>query len=232
MQCLSLFDPKAETTIREGTNLPHWHQSGVTYFVTFRTEDSIPADVAKQWWQHRADWLRRRGIDLSKPGWKTAFEQLAPKLQGEFHNTFSRQYLESLDRGAGACVLRKPECAQIVADSLMHFDGSRYLLGDFIVMPNHVHLLVCLLGDSEIEAICYSWKQFTATKLNRLIGRKGRFWQEESFDHLVRSAGQYDAICRYIAENGMAAKLASNEYLYRRRQEVGRYAPRAVRYAV
>ena len=42
-----LFDPKAETTVHEGSNLPHWFQAGVTYFVTFRTEDSIPADAAR-----------------------------------------------------------------------------------------------------------------------------------------------------------------------------------------
>ena len=137
-----------------------------------------------------------------------------PAAQREFHETFSREYLEYLDRGLGACVLRSAPLAQIVADSLLHFDGDRYQMGGFIVMPNHVHLLVGLIGDTEIEAQCYSWKKYTATQINRQLGRKGRFWQEESFDHLVRSPDQFDAICRYIAANGPSAHLCSGEYLY------------------
>jgi REP element-mobilizing transposase RayT len=119
----------------------------------------------------------------------------------EYHEIFSRQYMEALDKGMGACVLRRPELNQIVADSLRHFDGSRYHLGDFVVMPNHVHLIVCLLGATEIEAQCTSWKHFTAGQINRALGTRGRFWQEESFDHLIRSAGQFAAIQHYIAEN-------------------------------
>jgi len=131
----------------------------------------------------------------------------------EFHETFSRQYLEYLDRGHGACVLKQRELAEIVAESLRSHDGLRYHLGDFVVMPNHVHLLVCLLGETEIEPQCASWKRYTATRINRLAGRRGRFWQEESFDHLVRSPEQFDALRRYIAENPLAARLREGEYL-------------------
>src|SRR5208283_1809910 len=196
-----LFDPKAETVIRDGRNLPHWYQPGVTYFVTFRTEDSISAMAARVWRQRRTEWLLRNGINATDPKWKGDFAQLPREMQHEFHETFSRECLEYLDRGLGACVLRRPEMATIVADSLLHFDGDRYLMGDFVVMPNHVHLLVCLLRDREIEATCYSWKKFMATQINRILGRKGRFWQEESFDHLVRTPDQFEAICRYIAAN-------------------------------
>jgi len=199
--------------------LPHWYQPGVTYFVTFRTEDSIPAATARLWRQRRADWLRRNGIDTADARWRAAFANLPRELQCEFHETFSREYLECLDRGLGACPLRRGEAAQVVAESLRHFDGQRYAMGDFVIMPNHVHLLVRLLGDSEIEATCYSWKLFTATRINRQLGRQGRFWQEESFDHLVRSLEQFDAIRRYIADNPCGAKLAAGEYLHYRRQE-------------
>jgi putative transposase len=214
-----LFDPKAETIVHEGSNLPHWYQAGATYFVTFRTEDSIPAAAVRLWHQRRAEWLRRNGIDVADPRWKAAFGKLPRELRCDFHETFSREYLEYLDQGLGACVLRRAELARIVAVSLLHFDSQRYLMGDFVVMPNHVHLLVCLLGDSEIEATCFSWKIFTATRINRQLGRKGRFWQEESFDHLVRSPEQFEAIRRYIADNPHGAKLAAGEYLYYQRQE-------------
>jgi type I restriction enzyme R subunit len=119
-----------------------------------------------------------------------------------------------LDRGYGACALRDGRSANVVADALRHFDGDRYYLGDFIVMPNHVHLLVCLLGATEIEGQCHSWKKYTAGQINRLLGRSGRFWQEESFDHLVRSPEQFARLMRYIAENPKKAGLREGEYLH------------------
>jgi len=196
-----LFDPKADVRIGMGTNLPHWFQPGVSYFVTFRTEDSIPADVSRRWHARRTAWLSTHGIAVANSNWKAELSALPETLRREFHETFSREYMESLDKGLGACVLRQPELSTIVADSLLHFDSERYHLGDFVVMPNHVHLIVCLLGDTDIEAQCTSWKRFTARRINQALGTSGRFWQEESFDHLIRSAEQFAAIQRYIAQN-------------------------------
>jgi len=120
--------------------------------------------------------------------------------------------------GHGACVLKRPETAQIVADSLMHFDRARYLMGDFVVMPNHVHLLVCLMGGTDLVDQCYSWKKFTATQINRVLGCRGEFWQNESFDHLVRSPEQFDLLRRYVARNPKEAKLREGDYLYYQRE--------------
>ncbi len=211
-----LFDPCGEVSVREGGNLPHWYQAGVTYFITFRTEDSIPESVARTWRLRRDDWLRRHGIEPGA-GCGAALARLPRTVRREFHETFSREYLEHLDRGHGACLLKQPELANIVADSLRHHDGERYHLGDFVIMPNHVHLLVCLLGETQLEAQCASWKRYTATRINQRLGRKGRFWQEESFDHLVRSPEQFDALRRYIADNPSAARLHEGEFLHSRK---------------
>ncbi|MCI0378663.1 MAG: hypothetical protein L0215_13735 [Gemmataceae bacterium] len=207
-----LFDPTSEFTVREG-NLPHWYQAGVTYFVTFRTEDSVPVELADSWYRRRFEWLTRHGMD-SQANWKAFLRQLPEGLQREFDRTFTAEFMEYLDRGYGSCVLKRPELARIVGDSLQHFDNQRYHLGDFVVMPNHVHLLVCLLGGTEIEAQCYSWKKFTAGKINRVLGSSGRFWQEESFDHLVRSPEQFEFLKRYIADNPIKAGLQLGEFLY------------------
>ncbi len=208
-----LFDPVDDFRMTAG-NLPHWYQPGVTYFVTFRTEDSLPKDVTDLWYRRRDDWLQRRGINPRTPGWKAIFLQLPDEVQTEFHQIFSREYLAHLDKGYGECVLRQPELARIVADSLLHFDGTRYYMGDFIVMPNHVHLLTCLIGDTEIEKQCYSWKKFTACKVNRSLGDSGRFWQEESFDHLIRNPDEFEWLRRYVAQNGTKAGLGDGEYLF------------------
>ncbi len=209
--CFELFDPRGELTIREGT-LPHWYQPGVTYFVTFRTDDSVPQPLLRSWHKRRDVWLARHGIDPHQPNWKVALRESA-ELENEYHVRFTREFMDYLDRGYGACVLRRAPLAEIVGQSLRHFDGDRYHLGDFIVMPNHVHLLTCLLGATEIEAQCRSWKTFTAGKINKLLGRNGRFWQVESFDHLVRSVEQFEHLRQYIAANPIRAGLSPGEYL-------------------
>jgi type I restriction enzyme R subunit len=207
-----LFDPRAETAVRYGS-LPHWYQPGVTYFVTFRTEDSVPQELGRAWHARRAVWLCRHGLDPNDALWKSRL-QANPTLDQEYHATFTREFMEYLDRGHGHCILRHPEIATIVAEALRHFDENRYDLGDFIVMPNHVHLLVGLRGTTKIEEQCRSWKRFTARRINETHGSKGRFWQEESFDHLVRSPEQFDYLRRYIAENPRNAGLAPGEYLH------------------
>ncbi len=206
-----LFDPQGEVRITAG-RLPHWYQPGVTYFITFRTEDSVPAALAEAWHRRREQWLRDHGIDLNATDWAMRLQRL-PELERQYHQSFSREFMAYLDKGYGACVLKRPELARIVADTLLHFDGERYLLSDFVIMPNHVHVLVCLLGDTDVEKQCYSWKKYAATQLNRALGRRGRFWQEESFDHLVRSPEQFEYLRRYIADNPTKAGLQPGEYL-------------------
>src|SRR5882762_771292 len=99
-----LFDPKGEVRIHKG-NLPHWFQPGVTYFVTFRTEDSVPQELSRAWHHRRAEWLRQNGIDPGLPTWNAQLRQ-RPRLEREYHAVFTREFMEYLDRGCGACVLR------------------------------------------------------------------------------------------------------------------------------
>jgi putative transposase len=202
-------DQPVEITRR---NLPHWYQPGVTYFVTFRTIDSMPREVLDLWCAERDEWLQRHKIEPNAEDWEESFSKLTNVEQAEFHNRFSRAYHESLDKGYGECLLRKPELADIVANSLLRFDGDRYVMGDFVIMPNHVHLLVCLLGKTELKVQCKSWKKFTATQIHKVLGRHGYFWQPESFDHLVRSPEQFAYFQQYIADNPRKAGLREGEY--------------------
>ncbi len=216
------FDRKSEHLIRHG-NLPHWYQPGVTYFVTFRTADSVPQGLLKSWHTRREAWLRQHGLDPRADGWKAALRAM-PDAEREYHGTFTRSFMEYLDRGEGECLLKSPELSQIVKDSLHSGHGASYHLGDFVVMPNHVHLLACLIGDTQIEAQCRSWKRYTATAINQRLNRKGRFWQSESFDHLVRSPEQFAYLQDYIASNPSRAGLPPGSYLL----ESSKHTPCAV----
>jgi REP element-mobilizing transposase RayT len=206
-----VFDPDAEYRVVE-RRLPHWSQAGVISFITFRTADSLPRHVIDRWQAERADWLQQRGINPSLPDWQTRLSALPRDLQAEFHRRFWNRWHDALDNCHGGCVLRDPELSRTVADSLLHFDGERYEMLDFVVMPNHVHLLAVFPDDITLLPQCDSWKHFTAVKINRQLGQSGRFWQQDAFDHLVRSESQFHFLRRYIAENPAKARLSSTEY--------------------
>jgi putative transposase len=161
--------------------LPHWDVVGRTFFVTFRLHDSLPA-----------------GRDFP------------PANISNGKAFVAMDHL--LDRAAtGAKHLIIPEIATIVVNSLR--DGEcrfgRYQLHSFVVMPNHVHVLVTPLVTAS------KWlgplRGFTAHEANLILGRAGHaFWQGESYDHLVRSDDEFGRIRRYIENNPVRAGLVEN----------------------
>lgn len=110
---------------------------------------------------------------------------------------------------AGSCVLKRPEIAQIVQDALLHFEGQRYHLATWCIMPNHVHVVVQPMGEHRLQDILHSWKSFTATKINSLLDRKGTLWERESFDHLIRRPEHAEHFVRYTEYNPVAAGLCT-----------------------
>ena len=208
------FDPKAEVLTSERCR-PHWSQAGAVVFLTFRTRDSIPRSVIERWEEEKRDWVRARGCPDTLH-WSRFVPTLAVAERTTFQKTFNRQREMALDECHGRCLFRRPELARIVADSLLHFDGERYRMGDFVVMPNHVHLLATFPTAEGMKHQCGSWMHFTAVQVNKLIGEKGNLWQKEPFDHVVRSPEQYEYLRDYIADNPVKAGLKEGEYLYRR----------------
>lgn len=205
------FDPAAKTEVSQG-NLPHWEQLNAFYFITWRTADSLPTAALDRWQIERDQWLRARGVDPSVDDWSRVFEMLPEADRQEFHQLFTVRWNALLDEGHGECVLRNPEMAGIVADSLRHFDSERYELEAFVVMPNHVHVLAGVSGRGEMKKHCRSWKNFTAMQINKAMGREGQFWQWESFDHLVRTPASLEKFRHYILKNPIKARLKEGEY--------------------
>jgi putative transposase len=115
-----------------------------------------------------------------------------------------------LDGGAGVCWLRQPEIAQVVQDALLHFDGERYQLLAWTVMPNHVHALIEPLAGHALSAIVSSWKRFSARMANRLLGRSGSFWQEDYWDTYIRNERHFESTIAYIENNPVKAGLVNN----------------------
>ncbi len=199
------FDPDVEVS-RTRRRLPHWFQIGRTYCVTFRLADSLPRLTRDAIKIERAEWLAARGV--------AKMEELSDEDRVRFRHRFTKKVDALLDNGYGECQLRDSANAAIVGDALTFFDGDRYELDAFVVMPNHVHLLVCPIKPLALPKILQSCKRHAAREINRRMGRTGQaLWLDENFDHLVRSSKQLDCLRIYIEQNPGKAGLKNGEYL-------------------
>src|SRR5690606_36408396 len=113
------------------------------------------------------------------------------------------------DQGAGSCWLAKPEIAEIMQNALLHFDGERYKLLAWCVMPNHVHVMY-EKTDCPLWKIAHTWKSFTAHSINSLLNRTGEFWEREGYDRFIRNDAHFQNAKHYIEQNPVAAGLVKS----------------------
>ena len=157
--------------------LPHLYKPGCTYFVTY-----CLADVA-----------RNRAIERQRLRESDGPSEIAHAT--DFEPTM------------GSCLLKIPELAAVVENSLLHFQADRYALNAWCVMPNHVHAIVTPLGEHRLSRILQSWKGFSAHTINRKLNRSGHVWQKESFDHIVRDEECFEKFVAYTESNPVVAGL-------------------------
>jgi putative transposase len=164
-------------------HLPHWQPPGRTIFLTWRLYGSLPADVI---------WELDRQNNLK---------------QGEVFLKIDR----ALDEiRTGPLWLKDGRIASCVVNALRRggFELHQYILRAFVVMPNHVHVL--LDPSVTLARITKGLKGVTARQANEILGRIGKpFWQDETFDHWIRSRKQLERVQAYIERNPVAANLVS-----------------------
>lgn len=159
--------------------LPHFDAPHVTQFVTFMLYDSFPVTRRQE----------REGI-LNEPD-----------------ESARRRKLETwLDRGHGECWLRQPGIAAKVEETLRAGDGKTYRLQAWVVMPNHVHLVVDV-WDLPLSRLLKLWKGRSAREANKLLRRTGHFWEREYFDTLIRDASHLSRAIRYTESNPVKAGM-------------------------
>jgi REP element-mobilizing transposase RayT len=158
--------------------LPHFDADTLIQFITFRLADSLPKAIF--------DTLRAEVSDNA---------DLRKKIEG------------AVDSGLGSCALRDPAIAMMVQDALRHFDGERYLLLAWTIMPNHVHVLARQIAGWPLADIIHGWKSFTAKRANKQLCGRGPFWEPDYFDRFIRNQTHFDAVLHYIQENPVEAGL-------------------------
>jgi REP element-mobilizing transposase RayT len=182
-------------------HLPHLKREGGTYFVTFRLAGTLPAEVVLKFKQER-DQILARALAAKRP--------LTWQEQEALFRWYANRVDKYLDEGRGDCWLKQPGIADLVAGALRFHEGVRFDLPAWVVMPNHVHVVVRPRPGWTLSKILQSWKGYTAREANRLLGRTGHpFWQTESFDHLVRNDEDLYRCCHYTTANPVNAGLCS-----------------------
>ncbi len=180
-------------------HLPHIYLPNAVYFITFRLAGSLPAE---------------------------AIEKLTEKcrLQKRHHISFV-DYEKALEKcKSGGKWLSDDRIANLVADSIKYRDGKDYDLAAYCVMPNHVHLVagtgehdlfepveqIGNLANKPLSKIMQSLKRYTATRANEILHRSGPFWQDESYDRIVRNEPDFKHVVEYVICNPVKAGLVKN----------------------
>lgn len=165
--------------------LPHFDAPGFTQFVTSRLGDSLPVNL---------------------------LETLQSKLQTRQISEieYYRKIERALDVGDGPTFLKNPNVACIVAETLIKFDSEKYTMHSWVIMPNHVHILLSPFDHSPVSEIMHSIKSFTAKKANEILSRNGRFWSPDYFDRFIRNRAHFADAKRYIENNPVKASLCKS----------------------
>ncbi len=181
--------------------LPHLKREGGTYFVTFRLAGTLPREVLLRFKQER-EAILQQALAAKRP--------LTWHEQEELFRWYSNRVDKYLDEGRGEGYLRRRDCADLVADALRWFDGQRYELSAWVVMPNHVHVVVRPSPPYSLSDILHSWKSYTSHEINKFLPRKVvPFWQDESYDHLIRDDEDLQRVRHYTLVNPVSARLCA-----------------------
>ena len=148
-------------------NLPHFDQGGIFQVITYRLADSLPHACLK-----------------------TLQAELEDHDNGNMDADRRKEIEELLDRGHGSCILKNKECAEIVEENWQHFNGVRYKLIAYVIMPNHVHVLINAYPGFELGKIITSWKGYSARCINQFIANAGSTGRLTGFNNKIQIAGQ------------------------------------------
>lgn len=113
----------------------------------------------------------------------------------------------------GLRLLAHAETAALVESALLHFDGERYRLLAWCVMPNHVHAVALQHEGWPLAKIAHTWKSFTANAINKVLARNGAVWHREYFDRYMRDDDHLSATILYVENNPVDAGLAERAEL-------------------
>jgi putative transposase len=186
-------------------NLPHWQPKGAEFFITFRLAGTLPKKVILELKEKR-----RQLMLLDKNS------GISSGIISNHELKIFETYNHLLDNETtGPTWLSNKEVAEIVKESFHFFDQECYDLYAYTVMSNHVHLVFRHLEESHdvefpVTDLMKRIKSFTGKNANQILGRKGKFWQSESYDRVIRDETELENVIKYTIYNPVKAGLVSD----------------------
>jgi REP element-mobilizing transposase RayT len=161
--------------------LPHFDSSHAIQAITYRLHDSLPVQV---------------------------IEQL--KLDASNNDKLKVKINKFLDKGYGSCSLGIPEISEIVETNFLYFNRVKYDLIAWVIMPNHIHVMIKPYEGCSLQLIVKSWKSYTAKECNKISGGNGRFWFPDYWDRFIRDENHFSGAVNYIHNNPVKAGLVES----------------------
>ncbi len=168
--------------------VPHFDQPHIIQLITIRLNDAVPQELIERW-KNELDWAEKMPADDLR---RSALRIRIQKYE---------------DEGYGACWLGDERIASIVEQTILHFDGTRYRVLAWCIMPNHVHVVVRIWEGNSLESILHSWKSYIAHRANKILGRSGAFWFREYHDRYIRNDQHLADAIEYVESNPVKAGL-------------------------
>ena len=201
--------------------LPHFENQRYQ-MITYRLYDSVPREVIEQWKREVGVGVQAASLQNQRAGspYSIASSDIDVKRAGSPHsNSKEREKLVMIDKyedsGVGQCFMRDDRVAQIVKDALFYYDGNKYKIIAWCIMPNHVHTLIEVFNGISLSEIIHSWKSYSANQINKLLNRTGQVWMMEYFDRYIRDYEHFDKVVNYIHHNPVKAGLVKSPSEYR-----------------
>lgn len=193
---IAYYQSDEDKALTTGDKLPHTLLTGKLQHIIWRTADSIPQEEVQK---------------LNKQ--KDIFYTIHPepcdnKIINEYRNRLEKRINAIIDKGYGKCPLRDAGCRKIIKDKLLDISPETIEIYAFVIMPNHIHLL--MRNFDGLEKVMHDIKGVTSQKINRLIGKSGSLWHKRYFDRMIRTENQLESTLYYIVNN--PRYIGSGEY--------------------
>lgn len=169
--------------------LPHWHQNEKAQFVTFRLGDSLPVSTRQELIMMRKDFLASHPLPWND------------KTTLEFDKLISRRKEALLDNGYGSCILKRRDVRQCLKEVIDFLNNKHFIVYTYVIMPNHVHILMRLLENHSLFEVVKSIKRNSSRLINELLVQQGSIWMSSYFDRIIRNEDHFKYCVSYIRNN-------------------------------
>lgn len=180
-------------------HLPHIIPKDGIFHVVFRVKGSISGEKITKFQNS----FQEQKLNIQAAS-KQEYNQVLKQLNWEYF-----EQIETELHTSSITPLKDLKKAKIVQNALLHFHKTRYDVLAYSIMPNHVHMVIMNLKQ-HLSLMLKVIKGFSAREINKLDGKRGSFWQDETYDHLIKSRNELADTVEYILNNPVKSGLCEN----------------------